>query len=134
MSATPTAAELETNALFTQYLNVVNRAIGENRDRFPYRQMLSMGERILGDKQIGVAIYKDDPSEPHDWFTIAYGDGTFEIVEHGKKAPKISWRVKQSHLEKVVADPEPFVESPIRLDLDWLRTRFSMRSTETPAS
>jgi len=34
--------KLDTNALFTQYLNVVNRALSENRDRAPYRELLDL--------------------------------------------------------------------------------------------
>jgi len=41
-AAIPTE-NLETNALFTQYVNVVNRAMGEHRDEFPWKQLFEAG-------------------------------------------------------------------------------------------
>lgn len=114
--------KLDDNALFTQYINVVNRAIGENRDRFPFQQLLAMGEKVLGDKKIGAAVYKSDPNRPHDYFTLSYENGKLKS-EHGKDAPNISWKVKQEHLKNVVENPQRFIENPARLDLDWLKTR-----------
>lgn len=114
--------KLDTNALFTQYVNVVNKAMGQNRDEFPFSQLMSMGEKILGDKKIGAAVYKDDPDSPHDYFTLTYEDGKLRAT-HGKEAPNVEWKLDERHLENVVDDPGTFIENPARLDLDWLKTR-----------
>jgi len=114
--------KLDTDALFTQYVNVVNQAVGQNRDRFPFKQLLSMGDKILGDKEIGAAIYKTDADEPHDWFTLTFDEGKLDAT-HGKGSPDIEWKIDRRHLEHVVADPQPYIDNPARLDLDWLKTR-----------
>lgn len=116
---------LDTNALFTQYINVVNRAIGAHRDEFPFKQLLTMGKELLGDKKIGAAVYKTDADSPHDYFTITFQNGKLR-AEHGKKAPDISWKVKEAYLQKVVAKPDQYVDSPGKLDLDWLKSRLGI--------
>jgi hypothetical protein len=120
--------DLDTNALFTQYLNVVNRALATHRDEFPYQQMISASQAALRDRRIGVAVYKDDPQHPHDWFTIRMDNGELAVLEHGKADPDITWRVKQRHLTTVTEDPDEFVEHPVKLDLDWLKTRLGLES------
>ena len=117
------ASELQTEALFAQYIDVVNQSLGQNRDRFPYKQMIGAGERIFGDKEIGVSVYRDEPGRPEDYFTIKLSGGTFAVVGHGKKSPSVEWNVNRRHLENVVEEPRPYIDSPVKLDLDWLKTR-----------
>ena len=119
-------AELDTNALFTQYVNVVNQALGENRDRVPYKQLLTAAEKLLANRRMGVAVYKDDPTTPHDFFTLTFSDGTFEVAAHGKEEPDFDWKVKEDHLRQVVENPEPYIQQPARLDLDWLKSRLNI--------
>ena len=113
---------LDTNALFTQYVNVVNDAIGQNENDFPFRQLMQMGEKVLGDKKIGAAVYKGDPDSPHDYFTVRLESGRFRAT-HGKEEPDIEWKLDEKHLENVVSNPKPYVDNPAKLDLDWLETR-----------
>lgn len=116
-----TKTQLATDALFTQYLNVVNRALGENRDSFPYRQILGASEKAFDDTTVAVGVYKDDAEHPHDWFTVDYSDGTFSLESHGKEDADLTWKMRESHLEEVVENPDEFVEHPYKLDLDWLK-------------
>lgn len=118
--------EMDTTALFNQYLAVVNRAIGENKDKTPYKQMMEAGEKLFGDKRIGAAIYKESTDTPHDWFTISMKDGKFKVLGHGKEDIDTTWKIKQSHLEKVVGEPEEFVMHPYKLDLHWLTSRIGL--------
>lgn len=119
-------AELDTNAVFTQYLNVLNRSLGAHRDDFPYQQIISAAEELLEDKDIGVAIYEDEPDNPHDYFTISFEEGSFEIEEHGKESPDVDWRVSESYLREVIQNEEEYVEHPDRLNIDWLKARLNL--------
>jgi len=115
---------LQTASAFTEYLHVVNRALGAHRDETPYKQMLALGEKALGDSTIGVAVYKDDASKPHDWFTVRFSDGKFALEEHGKKPERdFDWKLAREHVDNVIEKPQEFVEKPWKLDLDWLKTR-----------
>jgi hypothetical protein len=112
-----------TEELFSQYLAVVNRAIGQNRDRVPYKQLFAGGKKLLGDRRIEAVVYDDSTTLAR--FTLGFEDDRLEIVEpgHHEHAPSWEWKVNEKHLENVVADPQPYIESPLKLDLDWLETR-----------
>lgn len=118
--------KLQTDAAFTQYLNVVNRAIGQNKDKAPYKQLLTMGDKLLGDVDVDVAVYKDDPAHPHERFVMRWAGDTFDLVKHGKGEGDIRWNVPESHLREVIAHPDPYVKQPARLDLDWIGKRLGL--------
>lgn len=118
-----TAAQPGTDALFNQYLSVVNRAITANKDGI-YGKAVKLWERAAGDKQIAVGVYQTDASSPHHWYTLELHDGNFDVVEHGKaEKAAFHWKISEDHLNHVVKEPETYVEHPIKLDLDWLKTR-----------
>lgn len=112
--------------LFTQALNVLNAALDHNRERTPYKQILDASERLIGGRRLGVALYADDASEPYDYFTIRFGKGAFELLEHGKRDPEIAWKVSRSYLQRVAERPREYIENPALLDWDWLRSRVGL--------
>jgi len=119
--------QLQTDSAFTEYLHVVNRALGEHRDETPYKQILALGEKALDQRTIGVAVFKDDPAKPHDWFTVRFEDGKLSLEEHGKKPERdFDWKIKRAHIDHVVETPQEFVDKPWKLDLDWLKTRVGL--------
>jgi hypothetical protein len=115
--------EMDTETLFTQYLNTLNAAIDKHATEFPYKQLIKAGDKALHGRNLGVAIYKDDPGKPHDYYTIRFENGHVEYVTHGKDKPAIAWKAKREYLEKVVDHPGDYIEHPSRLDIDWLKTR-----------
>ena len=75
---------------------------------------------------MGVAIYKDKPGAPHDFFTIKLNDGSFYVVEHGKKAPDMVWKASEDYLRKVVSNKSDYIANPAKLDFDWLKSRIGI--------
>jgi hypothetical protein len=111
--------------LFGQYLSVVNLAINQNRHRFPYKQIVSGGERLLGTRKVGVAIYGKGGAA-QGYFTIAYRNGAFGIVAHDQARPDVEWKISRQHIEQVLSDPDPYIEHPIKLELGWLESRMGL--------
>lgn len=118
--------QLETNALFSQFLFVCNQALKRHKDTFPYKQIMDVGESILGDRNIGLAVYADDPDTPFDYFTVRLHQGQLDLVAHGKQDPEIAWKVSRDYLEKVVEHPQDYIEHPEKLDLDWIVNRLGL--------
>lgn len=116
----------DTNTLFTNALNTVNLALDRHSEETPYEQILAAAEKILGDEHLGVAVYKDDPAHPHDYYTIRYRSGALEVVSHGKEAPSVDWKVSESYLKKLADDSEEYIEHPVKLDLDFLKSRLGL--------
>jgi hypothetical protein len=119
-------ATTEGDSLMRRYLDVVNRALEAHRDEFPFEQIIEAGEKLAEDSEIGVSVYKTDPGNPHDSYTIAFSDERFELVAHGQENPDIGWKVKEEYLEKVVDHPQRYIENPAKLDFDWLWSRLGI--------
>lgn len=115
------AKDLATDALFTQYLHVVNDAIGQHRDELPYKAILDSAEKAFDGTTVAVGVYKDSVTDPHDWFVVGFDGGTFSLEKHGKGDADITWKIPSGHLEEVVENPDEFRRSPYKLDLDWLK-------------
>lgn len=117
--------QIGSAAAFTQYLKVVNEAMGLHRKEQPWKVLFDMGGKIYGDKRIGVAMYDTQADQPHDYFTLSFDkdSGTFEMEEHGKAEPDIEWKLPESHVREVIENPEPYKKNPAKLDLDWMAKR-----------
>jgi len=116
----------DVNALFTSALNTVNAALDAHSDEIPFKQILAAADRVLKDRNLGVAVYKDDPSTPHDYFTVAFRKNAFEVVSHGKQSPEIDGKVSVGYLEELANDPDRYVSNPLKLELDWLTSRLGL--------
>ena len=116
----------DAKTLFTNALNVINTALAKHADDTPYKQMVDASNKALAGRNLGVAIYEDDPDAPFDFATIRFSDGKFEIISHGKQEPEITWKVSREYLQKIVDDSDRFVEQPWQLDWEWLKARLGL--------
>jgi hypothetical protein len=112
-----------TTATVTEALNVMNQALRQHKDSLPYKQIIAAADKVLPGHNIGVAVYRDDPDTPHDFYTIEWRDGQLNLLEHGKDEPEITWKTPQSYFEDVVENKEDYIAHPAKLDFDWLRKR-----------
>jgi hypothetical protein len=106
-------------------LDVFNEAIAAHESASPYREILAMGDKLFGGKNVGVAVYKDNPDQPFDYFTVRFLNGKLELVARGKQEPEIAWKVSQDYLSKVSENPRDYIDNPVKLDWDWLKSRIS---------
>jgi len=119
--------QLDTQALFSQALDVMNRAIQANKNDFPYQQLLAASEKVMDDKTFAVGITKEPGADPYDYYTVHYQDGRWALEGRGKQGePSLNWRVDRDYLEKVVENPDRYIEHPEKLDLDWLKNRLGI--------
>jgi hypothetical protein len=113
----------DTLSVFTRALNVMNSALEAHKDEKPYSVLIQATEKAMGERKLGVGVYESDPGNPFDYFTIRYREGSFELDAHGKKDPDLVWKVSRDYLEKVAADPQEYIDNPLKLDWDWLKSR-----------
>ncbi|MGD8396887.1 MAG: hypothetical protein PVF43_15565 [Candidatus Eiseniibacteriota bacterium] len=119
--------QLDEQALFAQALDVMNRAIRKHADSVPYKQLLSLSDRVIGEKPIAVGVTRETGSDPYDFYTVRFHNGRYELVGRGKRDdPDLTWSVTRDYLEGVVQDAERYIEHPERLDLDWLKNRLGI--------
>ena len=108
--------------LFMSALTVINRSLDENRDKGLYGKLVAAFDKYADGHVAAAGLYKDDPAKPHDFFTIRYLKGRFELVERGKGEHKTEWKVSTDYLQSLVDNPQEYIDHPAKLDLDWLKT------------
>lgn len=116
----------EKETRFKQALNVINQSLEANRDKMPYNMFIQAGESALEGKNIGVAVYADDPDTPHDFYTLKLEGGRMDLVEHGKQDPDITWKVSDAYLDELINNPQQYIDHPEKMDWDWLRDRLGI--------
>ncbi|MDB2414163.1 hypothetical protein N9W34_00150 [Rickettsiales bacterium] len=110
----------DIDELFNQYLEICNKAIDKHKDEFPYKQILSATNAVVGDKPIDLTIYDD---EPKGAFSLKFKDK--KLVHNGTPEDvKKAWRVNLSYVKNVLEHPDKYIEHPEKLDMDWLKSRF----------
>lgn len=109
----------DVEALFGQYLDICNQAIEKHKNEFPYQQVLDLGETLMGDHPIDLAIYDDEPKAA---FSLRFKDS--KLKDNGRPQDiKKAWRVNLSYLRQVVEHRQAYIDHPEKLDLDWLKSR-----------
>lgn len=109
--------------LFMHAVDVTNEALAKHSDKPFYSQVIGGAENILAGRELGVAVYKETTDKPFDYFTLRFDNGKFELAARGKESPDVAWKVSEEYLEKVYSDPERYINNPLLLDIDWLKSR-----------
>ncbi len=109
--------------LFMGALDVTNQALDKLRDTPLFASLIKLMENQAAGRKFGVAIYSDEPDQPHDYYTVRANNHKIELVARGKDAPDIDWKVSRAYLQDLNDHPEDYIESPWKLDVEWLKHR-----------
>jgi hypothetical protein len=106
--------------LFYRYLEVCNKALQENKDRFPFKQILTNALHENAAKKIEVSIIDDRPGGA---FVMDMAGEKISAKPHEDCADcqcDALWRVNKTYLQDVIAHPEVYIKNPAKIDWDWL--------------
>lgn len=119
--------------LIKQYLDVVNRALQTNRDRFPWKQIVAAGEKKWHGKNIGLGINADGQDEP-ETYTLEFVNGQFVYNGPGKFDTEYTWEADRAFMQKVVGNPQEYIEHPMKINWDWVKSSLNIggEEEETP--
>lgn len=112
----------DINALFEAYLSICNQAMEAHSDEFPYHQMMTAMQSVLGKHSFDLAIYDD---EPKGTYSLQLKDNKLKKCGTPTDAKK-AWRMNLSYLKRVAAHPDEYIRHPEKLDLDWLKSRIGL--------
>ena len=115
----------DTYTRFMETLDTINSALDEHGDKPVFKQMLEGADKALAGRKFGVAVYKENPKEPHDYFTLRFNNRKFELDSRGKDAPDIDWKVSTDYLQDVSGNPDKYIKNPLLLDVDWIKSRLA---------
>jgi hypothetical protein len=118
-------SKLTEEQLFKSYMEICNKSLECNKEKFPYKQILQAAQGLLQDNKISLSIYDDHPKATYD---LAIHDNKIDVVGKSKKngGANKAWHVNKSYLEKVVSNPQEYINNPAKIDWDWLQNRLDL--------
>lgn len=117
--------------VFQQYLAICNRAIEQNKNKFPYTEIWGTRLKALEEIMKIHAVVFDD--RPKISFVLGLTpDMKIKILEKKPIPPEDAWPFTYQYLKRVVDNPKEYVDNPARLEWGWLRNVFGQ--SPDPAS
>lgn len=108
---------------FTKAISTMNQAIEHNKQALFFQALLQACKSWSDEDLLGVAIYRDDPQSPNDYYTLCMQDGAFQIVGHGTPQPEPDWEVSETHVRDLARNRKKYINHPEKLSLNWLAQR-----------
>jgi hypothetical protein len=115
--------EIEYEKIFQQYLDVCNRAIEQNKGKFPYTEI--WGSRLKDLKEeikIHAVVFDDRPKL--SYMLRLTKEMKIEIAETKDLPAEDAWPFTYQYLKRVVDNPDDYIANPARLEWGWLQTVF----------
>ena len=119
VSANSTLSQVSDD-LINRYVGICNEALLQNRNRFPFKQILGAARESEKDRPVEVCI-KDNGSS--DTYVFRLKDSGIIAAPHDscKGCDCVrSWNVSANYLEDVVKDPQSYIQNPAKLDWEWM--------------
>ncbi|MDQ3024429.1 MAG: hypothetical protein M3R04_08620 [bacterium] len=115
--------------LVKQYLDVVNRSLQANSEGFPWKQIIAKGESTWSGKNIGLGINEPGRETP-ETYTLTFANGKFVYGGPGKVDTSYTWEADKGFLENVVAKPQEYIDSPMKINWDWIKSSLNIGDAE----
>ena len=116
----------ETNEyenIFQKYLEICNRAIEQNKDKFPYTEIWGARFKALETEALLNAIVYDDRPKLNLMLRLTK-DMKIEIVKKNEVPTEYEWPFTYQYLKRVVDNPDEYIANPAKLEWGWLKTIF----------
>lgn len=107
---------LEEQARLEAYLEICNKVLEANRDRFPFSRIWEAGEAALKGRTIALAVVDDEPKAS---CVVRLENKHIEAAEPPEECPPVT-RLSKQYVEDVVAHPEKYIADPSLIDWGWL--------------
>lgn len=106
--------------LMQRYLDVCNQAMALNKDRFPFKQILSAAKASECGKIIEVHVVEGLPGAS---YAMTFGSDGLVFEPHSACSDcncDREWSVSKGYLEDVAKNPEYYIRNPARIDWEWM--------------
>lgn len=110
----------EYERVFQQYLEICNRAIEQNKGKFPYTEI--WGARVLEleeEMKVEAVIYDDRPKAAY--MLRLTKDMKIEIIEKKTIPPEDAWPFTYQYLKRVVENQQDYIDNPAKLEWGWMQ-------------
>ena len=106
--------------LIERYANVCNQALLQNKERFPFKQILGAARDAERERPVEVVI--SDAVPPEVYVFRLKSDGV-EVKPHLRCSDCTcvrSWNTNMSYLRNVTQNPYVYIKNPAKLDWEWM--------------
>ena len=108
----------EYEILLRGYIEIFNRAVKENQDKFPYKAMLENAINISDNGQeIEYVIYD---VRPKGSFKLRMVNSKLEVIDRKEKPSEGFYSLSYDYLKDVIDYEEKYLKHPERLNWNWL--------------
>ena len=114
------ASETQVSDLFQSYLEVCNDALKQNKNRFPFKQILDAARTNAASRTIEVHIVDDKPKSDIMMTLDADAIRAQSHADCDNCQCDAKWSVSKTYLEDVVNNPDAYIQNPAKIDWDWL--------------
>lgn len=133
------ATRNQTGNSLVRALNVINTALTENQDCWPWSQIVESARKRLDGAPLVIAV-EDDRSEDreqeqfvvelrNDRFCMVNGRSMDANVQDAARPAKPDWKVTARYLDDLAWRAGYYVKHPARIGLDWLTSRLGLGGT-----
>lgn len=112
--------DIDNAALLQRYVAICNAAIKANRERFPYKQVITAAQAHKQGQAVDVSIVDDRPTPNYSLIVEKDEIMARRHREMAGEGAGITWRVCRTYLEAVVRDPEAYINNPAKIDWEWM--------------
>jgi len=113
----------EYEQVFQEYLEICNRAIEQNKNKFPYTEIWGSRFRTLEAEAVLHAVVYDDRPKMEFMLRLTR-DMKIEIVKKKTVTTEDEWPFTYQYLKRVVDNPQEYIDNPAKLEWGWLKNIF----------
>jgi hypothetical protein len=123
---TMTDSEVPYPYLYGRFVQVCNTVLSANCERIPYKQIISSAEKLFGDRAFSMIVYDGKPDNPVATYRVRFAKGQLHTVGQADESSVFGIKIGKDYMQKVVDNPQEYVDYPEKLDWDWLTNRLGI--------
>lgn len=111
---------LNSDYAIKSYVNICNKALSLNKDRFPFKQILGAAKKSETGKKIEVQIAGDSSI---DSYVFSIENNQIIVSPHSsceKCDCDRSWHLEWPYLQEVLKNPDSYIQNPAKINWDWI--------------
>ncbi len=106
--------------LIQKYVDVCNKALHENSDRFPFKQILGAASKAEQGASVEVKVSDRGGDEAYVFY-LEQGGIICKPHDDCKECKCVrTWNASLSYLEDVTSRPEVFITNPAKINWEWM--------------
>lgn len=116
---------LNSDYAIKSYVSICNRALEENKNKFPFKQIMNAAQNIDDGKKVEVQIAGADAI---DSYIFVLDKNHISVMPHSNcKNCQCDgqWHIEWQYLLEVLKHPDSYIKNPAKIDWSWIGASFN---------